>query len=276
MSARVLRSVVRDEHRSFLHPESGARVPGVTSILNNVPKPHLKVWAQRLVAEAAVENWPEVGNLAEANPEAAVAWLKKAPDRVTAHAAKVGHIAHSYFEELALGNTIGRVDPELQPFVDHFKDYLDVMQPEFLLLEEGVWSEKYNYAGTFDAVVRYNQPNILMGDVPLVGVSWQDNKTTRSGLYPEVGLQLAAYRFAEYLVRPDGTFVDNRPGDFATALHVRPEGWELVPVSAGQAELDVFYHLRAVTEYSMVHSRTIIQPRVAGNRARRGPRGGAK
>lgn len=274
---KAVRFITRDDHRLYIHPQTGDFIPGVTSIINNLPKAFLKAWGQKLVAQDAIAKSEQVAKLAAVDPEAAVDWLKKAPDRFTAHAAKIGKIAHGYFEELALGNELGKIDPELQPYVDHFKDYLDTMQPEFLLLEEGVWDEKNDYAGTFDAVARYNRPDLAIRrstpagivEQELVGVAWQDNKTTRSGVHPEVGLQLSAYRHAEYILRPDGTVVPNRPGDMALVLHVRPEGWELIPVEAGQRELDVFLHLRAITDYTRDHSKQIIHAPVAGNRIRR-------
>lgn len=274
---KAVRFITREDHKLYIHPVTGDFIPGVTSIIDNLPKPFLKAWGQKLVAQEAVAKQTQVANLAAVDPDAAVDWLKKAPNRFTAHAAKVGHIAHGYFEELALGNEIGKVDEELKPFVDHFKDYLDTMQPEFILLEEGVWSEAHDYAGTFDAVARYNQPNMVIRrstpagivETPLVGVAWQDNKTTRSGVHPEVGLQLAGYRHAEYLLHPDGTVAHNKPGDFALVLHVRPEGWELIPVEAGQRELDVLLHLRAITDYTREHSKQIIHAPISGNRLRR-------
>lgn len=275
--AKTIKFITRDDHRLYIHPQTNEFIPGVTSTIGNLPKPFLKTWGQKLVAIDAVEKREQVARLAAVDPDAAIDWLKKAPDRFTAHSAKIGKIAHGLFEELSLGNDIGKVDAELQPFVDHFKDYLDTLQPEFLLLEEGIWDEEHGYAGTFDAVVRYNCPEItwLDGDDvehELVGVAWQDSKTTRSGVHPEVGLQLAAYRHARYILREDGTTLKNKPGDFATVLHVRPEGWELIPVLAGKAELEVFHNLRKTTDYLATHQRRIIGPRLAGNRPRRAVR----
>ena len=278
---KAVRFVTRDNHRLYIHPQTGDFIPGVTSTIDNLPKPFLKAWGQKLVAEEAVNKLPQLNNLAGANPEAAVDWLKKAPNRFTANSARIGHEAHSIFEELSLGNPVGKLDPELQVYADHFKDYLDTLQPEPILLEEGIYDEEHDYAGTFDAIMKYNRPDLTIRtwDIhgvehfqPLVGVAWQDNKTTRSGVHPEVGLQLAAYRHAKYIIRQDGTLALNRPGDFALVLHVRPEGWELIPVEAGPAELDVFLHLRAITDYTRNHSKKIVHAPIAGNRVRRARR----
>lgn len=277
---KAVRFITRDDHKLYVHPQTGDFIPGVTSTIDNLPKPFLKAWGQKLVAQEAVGKLEQLTRLAGADEEAAVNWLKTAPNRFTAFAAKVGKISHGYMEELSLGNSVDTSDehPDVIAIVAHFQNYLDTLKPEFLLLEEGIWDEEHDYAGTFDAIARYNNPDITIRswdsfgqpiETPLVGVAWQDNKTTRSGVHPEVGLQLAAYRHAKYILRPDGTVANNRPGDFALVLHVRPEGWELIPVEAGQAELDVFLHLRAITDYTRDHSKRIIHPPVAGNRVRR-------
>ncbi|UGL61992.1 Cas4 family exonuclease [Microbacterium phage Skylord] len=283
---KAVRFITRDDHRLYIHPVTGEFIPGVTSTIDNLPKPFLKAWGQKLVAQEAVAKRTQFNNLAAADEEAAVNWLKMAPNRFTAHAAKVGKISHGYMEELALGNPVDTAgqDPDVIAIVDHFKDYLDTLQPEFLLLEEGIYDETHDYAGTFDAVARYNRPDLTIRqntargqlEFPLVGVAWQDNKTTRSGVHPEVGLQLSAYRHAEFIIREDGTLIKNKPGDFALVLHVRPEGWELVPVEAGQAELEVFRHLRAITDYIRIGSKQIIHAPVAGNRVRRKRRANSK
>ncbi len=275
----AVRFITRDDHRLYIHPVTGDFIPGVTSTIDNLPKPFLKAWGQKLVAQEAVAKYEALGNLRAAGDDIAVDWLKKAPNRFTAHAAKVGKISHGYFEELGLGNPVdtSKEEDDVKVMVDHFKHYLDTMQPKFLLLEEGVYSDVHDYAGTFDAVAEYNNPDLIIHDsfgneMPLVGVAWQDNKTTRSGVHPEVGLQLAAYRHAPWIIREDGSLAKNRPGDFALVLHVRPEGWELVPVEAGQEELDVFLHLRAITDYTRDHQQKIIHAPVAGNRVRRARR----
>lgn len=273
---KAVRFITRDDHRLYIHPVTGEYIPGVTSTIDNLPKPYLRAWSQKLVAEEAVNKFDQLERLRGANEDAAVKWLKEAPNRVTRKSAREGKIAHGYMEDQALGLEVdtSKEDPAVVAMVAHHKHFMDTLHPEAILLEEGIWSERHDYAGTFDAVMRFDCPDIMVRDSegnerPLVGIVWLDNKTTRSGVHPEVGLQLAAYRFAEYLLREDGTVVKNNPGDFAMVLHVRPEGWELVPVEAGPEELKVFLHLRAITDYTRTHSNKIIHAPVAGNRIAR-------
>lgn len=278
-----IRYITRDDHRLYIHPQTGEFIPGVTSIIGNLPKPFLKPWGQKLVAEEAVNKFDQLARVREADPQVAIDWLKKAPDRFTGLASKYGKIAHSYFEELGAGGSVNTAgEPEdVVKMVDHYKDFLDTIQPEAILLEEGVWNPDLNYAGTFDAIYRFNNPDLFIMDSfgnerPLVGIGWCDNKTTRSGLHAEVGLQLAAYRFAPYVLAEDGTALKNNPGDFALGIHVRPEGWELIPVEAGPEEFEVFKTLVDVDHYIKYHEKNILHSRIAGNRVRRPKRTNSK
>jgi hypothetical protein len=229
-----VKTISRSGSRFYVNPESGRKNPGVTSVLNMLPKGFLKFWAAKVAAEYAVDNLGSVVGLAMNDRQAAIDAIKGAPNRFTGKAADVGSEAHDYFEKMAKGEPIGRVHPDLAPFVQHFQEFLDLCQPEFLFMEETVWSDDLGTAGSFDAMA------VLRGDGagPLKGKSLvMDWKTTRSGVHEEVALQLAAYRNAEHLVRPDGSRVPMPAIDGAAVLHVRPEGWALYPVETGTVVL---------------------------------------
>lgn len=236
MTTPKVNTISRGGSRFYVHPEDGTlKVPGVTSILGMLPKPFLKPWAAKVVAETAVESIGEVVGIAMRDKQAAIDMLKRAPDRQTKSAADVGTEAHDLFEAIAKGEPPRRVHPELQPFVDHFNAFLDEFQPEFTFMEETVWSDKHEYAGSFDAFATIDGDRV-----------WVDYKTTRSGVHEEVALQLAAYRHADYIIRPDGSRVPMPPAEGGAVLHIRPEGWKLVPVRCGEAEFEMFLHLREV------------------------------
>lgn len=65
-----------------------------------------------------------------------------------------------------------------------------------------------------------------------------DHKTG-SGVYPEVALQLAAYRHAQFMEAPDGSEHPVPEVDGGAVLHLRPDGYELVPVVCDE---QVFSH----------------------------------
>lgn len=251
MTTPKVRTISRGAGRFYVDPTSGIKHPGVTSVLKNLNKDFLQAWAAKLVAEEAVHNLDVLVPYMERNPEAAIDMLKGAPRRFTKKAAEEGTAAHDIFERMAGGEDINpRFLPEfLRPYHRHFSEFLDVCQPEYLAMEETVWSDKHGYAGSFDAKVRIGGQ-----------VIWLDNKTTRSGVHDEVGLQLAAYRFAEYIMAPDGSRTANEPGDGAAVLHVRPEGWHLTPVRADAAMFEMFLDLRRVFEWDELKKTVVSTP----------------
>lgn len=254
MTSPKVNTISRSGSRFYVHPETADKVPGVTSVVGMLPKDFLKFWAAKLVAETAVDSLGEVVSIAMRDREAAIDYLKRAPSRNTGKAANVGTDVHDLFERMAKGEDVGRVHPDLRPYVDHFEEFLTEFEPEFVFLEETVWSEKHRYAGSFDAIM-------TIGGETVVG----DWKTTRSGVHEEVALQLSAYRYADYLVRPDGGTIPMPKLDGGAVLHVRPEGWKLVPVKCDEEIFEFFLHLREVFEWEKGEkSKVIGEPLNAG------------
>lgn len=226
--------------RWYVHPETSERVPGVTSVLSTLPKPALKAWAAKLVAETAVERVAEVAALVAAGDTAgAVDFLKRAPDRSSRDAADFGTAAHGLLEELSLGNTVvlSRWPKEYHERLDkiaaNFAEFQAEFSPEFLFREETVWSDTHGYAGSFDAMVTIDGETIVL-----------DYKTGRSGVYPEAGLQMSAYRYADYILNPDGSRTDIPAIDGAGVLRITPDMWALHPVRADEEVFEVFLALR--------------------------------
>ncbi|MEO2133367.1 MULTISPECIES: hypothetical protein [unclassified Microbacterium] len=238
MTTPKVNTIKRQDSRFYVEPLSGEKYPGVTSVLNMLPKEFLQWWQAKMVATAAVEELGTVVQMTLRDPQAAIDHLKGAARRNTKAAADTGTAAHDLFERLAKGEDVGRVHPDLVPFVDHFKEFLDVKQPRFLHMEETVWSDTHRYAGSFDWIAEIDG-EVVFGD----------SKTTRSGIHEEVGIQLAAYRFADCLLRPDGTRTPMPKTTGGAVIHVRPEGWQLVPVKADEEMFEVFLHLRAIFDY---------------------------
>ncbi|QWY81848.1 Cas4 family exonuclease [Microbacterium phage Honk] len=252
MTTPKVNTIKRGDARFYVNPETAAKYPGVTSVVGMLPKGFLQYWSAKKVAEAAVDELGTIVQMTLRDRQAAIDHLKGAPRRDTAQAAETGTAAHDLFERLARGENVGRVHPDLVLYVDHFKEFLDLKQPEFLFMEETVWSDSHRYAGSFDWCARID------GEVV-----WGDNKTTRSGIHEEVGIQLSAYRYADHILRPDGSRVPMPKADGAAVFHVRPEGWKLVPVRADEEVFEVFKHLRAVFEWERELKATIIGQTIA-------------
>lgn len=253
MTTPKVNTIRRGDSRFYVSPEDGAKAPGVTSVLGMLPKPFLRYWAAKEVATTAVEELGTLVSMVLRDPDAAIDHLKKAPDRNTRKAADVGTDVHDLLERLSRGESVGRVHPDYEIYVRHFQEFLDVCQPEYHFLEETVWSdsrgERLAYAGSFDAYATIQGERV-----------WIDNKTTRSGVHEEVGLQLAAYRYADHILRPDGSRVPLPKADGGVVLHISPEGWKLVPVKADEDSFETFLHLREVFNWDKEGKRSMIGP----------------
>lgn len=249
MTTPKINTIRRGGSRLYVHPESAEKVPGVTSVLNMLPKGFLKFWAAKSVATAAVENLGEVvGITLKAGPDAAIDFLKRSPDRDVKQAADKGTEVHDLYETKAkalmgVEDVVvpARLHPDLIPYAAIFDGFVIQFKPEFLYLEGTVWSETHGYAGSFDFIAWVTDPDteeriLVIGD-------W---KTTRSGVHEEVALQLAAYAHADYIITPDGKKADIPPVSAGIVVHARPEGGKVVPARIDDEVFETFVALQKV------------------------------
>jgi len=230
--------------RFYVHPDTEESVPGVTSILNTLPKPFLKAWAAKVVAEYAVEhqdNWMGLDD------KAAIDLLKRAPQRYTTERADIGSEAHDAFEKIGNGEDPGPIRLEVDPYVQHFKQFMADWKPEFLHQEATIWSNQYRYAGSLDAIARIGDEVVVM-----------DYKTTKS-VYAEVGLQLSAYRFADMIIDEYGEETPLPEITGGAVLHVTEKGYSLIPIRCDEDVFDIFVGLRTFPfEWNAEISKTIV------------------
>ena len=251
--------------RYYIHPDTKDKVPGVTSVLNMLPKPFLKPWAAKEVATSAVRSLDGSGPdwltpMIQDDPAGAIDYLKKAPDRNTRKAADTGTAAHGFFESMIWGEKLGPLTSELQPFADQYADLLEKVQPVPLRTEDTVWSEKHGYAGSFDLLAEIQGTRC-----------WVDNKTTRSGVHAEVALQLAAYRFADYVL--DGTTnetLGQPKAEVGLVFHIRPEGWKVFEVPITEEVFSYFLALRKTFNWDAQIAKSIAKSATAGGDAYEG------
>lgn len=265
MTTPKINTIQRGGSRLYVHPDSSEKVPGVTSVLNMLPKGFLKFWASKVTAEKAVEHLGEIVSIAMRDPDAAIDFLKRAPDRFTKNAAVKGTDVHDIYERLARGEEIARVHPDLQPYVDVYHGFVTQYEPEFLFLEGTVWSETHGYAGSFDFIAWITDPDT--GERVLVIGDW---KTTRSGVHEEVALQLTAYKNADYIITPEGEKVDIPPVEAGIVVHAAnadkndpnsPVVGQVVPARIDDDLFAIFLSLLEIWKYDReVKSTTLGRP----------------
>lgn len=218
---------------------SGQRVPGVTTIIGDgVPKPALIGWAGNATAEYAVDHWDDLGALA---PAKRLNELKGARYIEKDKAARRGTEVHWAAEELLAGKSV-KVPEEIAGHVESYARFLDEFQVEPLWVEFSCISYRWGYAGTADLCARLVLPD--KGPTTLL----LDLKTTRSGVFGETALQLAAYRYAEVWVYGDEE--DHALDvDYCAAIHCRPDGYDLVPVVADEQQHKEFLYAMRVAQF---------------------------
>jgi hypothetical protein len=211
-----------------------------------------------MVAEEAVSNiGPVVGLIAAGNAKGAVDMLKGSARRYTSDAAELGSAVHDLFERMARGEDVPErsVHVDVRPFHAHIDEFLSTVQPEFLHLEESVFSDAHGYAGSFDSIAR------IQGEVVIV-----DAKTTRSGVHGEVALQNKAYSEADRMfIAATEEFMPMPAIDASAVFHIRPEGWALYALDYSPDLMDYFLALRKVFDWTTDRS-----SRVVGDAAFRG------
>lgn len=194
----------------------------------------LAKWKREIVAKgavAAVENGSLVP-MVEASPQAAVAYLAELPFARTAKAADLGTEIHAAIEARVLGAPAPTPSPEAVGHLEQFEAFLREFEPTFLAAEATVYHRRHWYAGTLDAIVEIDGRRHVL-----------DVKT--GGAWPEVALQLAAYRNAEFIGTPDGReepMIETEP--VGLCLHLQSDGFNVIDVDVSDDVFRTFLYCR--------------------------------
>lgn len=254
---KLVRPIKRiDTARSHHYVDAaGTRVPGVTTILSGgLPKPALINWAANATAEAAVDRWAELGAMPVGKR---LKELQGARYAERDAAAKRGTEIHGFGERLVKGETVDP-PPELLGYVEGYARFLDAFQVVPVHVEFGVASYKHAYAGSGDLIAdvmipRYGRQRLLI-----------DLKSNKSGIFGEVALQLAAYRYADVLLSadPNGEEQPMIEVDGCAAVHIRPNGSDLILVTATTEVHRTFLYVAQIAAFDKI-SRDLIGAPIA-------------
>jgi hypothetical protein len=221
----------------------------VTTIINGgLAKPVLVNWAKKFTAEYAVDNYKALGEVLKVDREGAVDWLKNASFRDRDKKADVGTSVHAACEAFELGKPMPPWPVAIKPHMEHFAAFLEEYQPKIQMAEASVYNRTEKYAGTLDAIADFGG-RLLLFDVK-----------TGKGVYPEVGLQLAAYRFAEFIGLPDGSERAMPKVDGCAALHLTDEGYDFIEVRADEDLFRSFLYVREVFRFLSETSKHVLGP----------------
>jgi hypothetical protein len=255
-----IRRVNRGKSHSYVDSDTGTRIPGTTTIIGEgVPKPALINWSANATAEAAVDRWEELSALA---PSARLKVLQGARYAVKDEAANRGTLVHNCAEKLVHGDRV-TIPAGLEGYVESYVHFLDEFDVQPMLVEKTVWSQQHNYCGTFDLIAELLDPEDPEPDPELRRrhVWLLDIKTNRSGIFGETALQLAAYRYADFWIDEDKDAEVEMPEvDRTGAVHVRADGYDLVPVEAGPLQHRYFLYAQQIAEFTATSRELVGEP----------------
>jgi len=224
--------VRRDRGSGHTYWADGQQLPGVTTILKQLPKDALIEWAGRTTAEYAVDHWDD---LADLKPSERLKKLNKARYEERDQAARKGVKVHQLAEALAADREVS-VPEYLAGHVDSYLRFLREWDPDPVAMELVVCNRQVIYCGTADLVAH------------MAGQVWMlDIKTGRSGIWPEAAAQVCAYARAETYTTAGEDGAEHPLADLGItrcgALHVRADGYDLRPLDSGDQVWLTFRHL---------------------------------
>lgn len=181
---------------------------GATTILRVLNKPALMTWPLNECIKALGGTWSddekgwvvsEKTLTSELLNQAAKAYTRKSDKGMD-----TGKEVHAWIEQFLITGVGGAPTPSLeaQKACLAFVDWFESQNIKVLATEQPVYSRKYGYAGTFDALLEIDGKVVLV-DIKTTNVS----RTAPLGIYPENFLQLGAYSLAH--TEESGQVVDD-------------------------------------------------------------------
>jgi hypothetical protein len=199
---------------------NGKSVSSVTTILSVINKPALINWAATTAVDCVVEQISPGVSYDEIQLMTIFEKAKKAHWQKKVDAGNIGTFVHNWVEDYINGKHPQLPNNEnLKKAVQKFLDWQKEHKVEFLMSEQQIYSRKFNYTGTLDFICKIDD-KLYIGDLK-----------TSSGIYPEMLIQTAAYRYARTEEYPEEKYtgqvivkVGKEDGNLQVAL-VNDDKW---------------------------------------------------
>lgn len=218
-----------------------------TVISDGVPKPGLQRWFLKNIAKAAAADRVRLATLPA--PEVEKFLMGTISPASTEASANLGARVHAKAEVISRGGTVDEIPEEELPFIENLIRFVKDFNPTYIEAESSVFSRQYGYAGTLDAIVTIDGKTHVL-----------DIKTGKS-VWPEVALQLAAYKHADFIGDQSGVEKPVHATDnIGLVLHLRPDRYELIPVDISLPTFDTFLSALDMHRWLRVYSKDILRP----------------
>jgi hypothetical protein len=250
-------------------------VPGVTSIVSMLPKQDfLGPWQANMAADLAIDSFGYLQHMANRDRAGAKRYIAGAARRYTEARSKLGSRAHDVFERLMNGEEVDYVHQDIENHVEHFRQFLEAVNPELVRAEDVAWSYEHEYAGSFDAILRIWVEVLPSGKLKITPdrsgtpiLVMVDYKTSKD-IHSDVALQLAAYRYADVIIDTEGNETPMPEIDSAAVLHVTDSQWTFKGVRADRAVHDHFLNLRKTFNWVRQDSKDVVGLALASSKGR--------
>jgi hypothetical protein len=254
----------------------------VTTIIGALDKPALVPWAAKETAKAAVNKSDTWMAIAESDgDDAAIKYLTNARyqrGRGQRSATDLGTAVHKALEFKAIEGRYrdqDKNDLELRPYLIQGNRFLKEFRPKYGAAELTVYSPTYGYAGTSDGIIELEGLKYLIDYK--TSAEHLDAKGKPKAPYPEVALQLAAYRYADiaavwraratkeqyrryYLLSETerALAVPMPEVDHGLAIFITPESYSVHPVRCDTEVFEAFLHVLEAARFSFETSGSVV------------------
>jgi len=219
----------------------GEWVPGVTTIIGVLDKPAIPKWAAGEVA-AFVADQPSLVDLMneKGGREPVIQFLKALPWQKRDDAGARGTKFHDLAERILLGEEV-QVPPEQVGLVEASLRFMDDWHIKPVLIEAAVASRADKWAGTLDLIADAAHPKFT----GRAEFDWKSGKA----IYTSACFQLNAYAHAEFYGENGQEHPVSDLGiEAAFGVHIRDDGYSVVPLEFGPHIYDEFLVIRRAFE----------------------------
>ena len=211
---------------------------------------HVKAMRQRLIDNGHVEDVDAFEDAVRGDADAK-RW----------EGAELGTAVHAAIEDVIRDGALPPEHDVSYPYVKQWLAWREEFQPRLSQIEVTLWSRRFGYAGTIDALAHFGDHAVLL--------DWKSGKR----VYADYSLQLAAYARCDEMILP---LVDDpdplTPEHWAAeplpeitgayVVHLQPDDYSMVPVDISDTVFGYFTALLDLMPWDKRDSKRVVGRRI--------------